>query len=89
MVGILSFCQNCLKVCNNSFVTDRILTFFEKKTGCLKFRNGEVWVSCGLAVHKSTDAYLSSSAMCDSVIISSSPVCSGDLSKLCFNSSFP
>ena len=54
----------------------------------LKFGNREVLVSCGLFVHYSINAYLSSSDSCKSVIMSSPSICSGGLLKLCLYSSF-
>ena len=55
------------------------------KSGCgLKFGNGDVCGSCGLTVHKSINAYLILSYTCESMNISSSSICSSDLSKLFF-----
>ena len=55
----------------------------------LIFGIGEVMGSCGLIVYKSMHAYLGLPDAFESVIISSSLICSGDLLKFCLNSEFP
>ena len=54
----------------------------------LKFGKDKVLGNCGLFFHKTIRAYLSLSEGCDSGKMSSSPFLSGDLLKLCLNSSF-
>ena len=61
---------------------DRSFTFCEVRWG-LKCGNSEALGSCGVTVHKSINAYLSLSNTCESVILSSSRICSDGWLKLC------